>query len=101
MSIGKTPGRLLREAQARRRQERRWARKSGPVQIRFMCPLCGGEHAKADHPYSRTEVRTVECPACGAASGERCIGAREQQREANHRERIQARHTRVDAPEAA
>lgn len=38
---------------------------------------------------SRTEVRRVECPACQARAGEKCIGARGKRRERNHLERVQ------------
>ena len=39
---------------------------------------------------SRTEVRTVPCPTCGARPGQKCIGAREKVRESNHQERVTA-----------
>lgn len=38
---------------------------------------------------SRTQARGQECPACGAHTDERCIGARGQVRESVHRERMQ------------
>lgn len=83
-----SPERRARRAAAKRREEKRWARKSGPVTVRFVCPICGGAHAKSDHFPSRTDAQLVECPTCGAAPGEKCIGSRGQQRTANHRERI-------------
>ena len=39
---------------------------------------------------SRTAARKVQCPACEAAPGERCKGARHNERESNHRERVEA-----------
>lgn len=39
---------------------------------------------------SRTQAREYECPACGAKSGERCVGARGKQRESIHQERMWA-----------
>jgi hypothetical protein len=39
---------------------------------------------------SRTEARTVDCPACGAKAGERCRGLRGRPRESNHAERAEA-----------
>jgi hypothetical protein len=44
------PWRKTRDAEARKRQEKRWAKKSGPVTTRFVCPECGGPHSRADHP---------------------------------------------------
>lgn len=41
--------RLRGKRKAQRRQEARWARKSGPVQTRFVCPVCGGAHSRAEH----------------------------------------------------
>jgi hypothetical protein len=38
----------------------------------------------------RSLVRTVACPSCGAAPGERCVGSRGKLREANHAERVLA-----------
>lgn len=37
---------------------------------------------------SRTKVRTVACPECGAAVGHNCIGARGKTRTANHQARV-------------
>ena len=48
--LEKSPERRRREAATRKRQEQRWARKSGPVSVRFMCPVCGGEHARSECP---------------------------------------------------
>ena len=48
--LEKSPERRRREAEARKRQERRWARKSGPVTVRFQCPACGGDHPRAEYP---------------------------------------------------
>ena len=48
MGMEKSPERRKREAARRKRQEKRWARKSGPVATRFECPVCGGAHARAD-----------------------------------------------------
>ena len=42
--------RAKQRAKSRRRQEERWARKSGDVTTRFVCPICGGPHARDDHP---------------------------------------------------
>ena len=39
---------------------------------------------------TRTQARGVECPACAARVGERCVGVRGRPREANHAERVQA-----------
>lgn len=39
---------------------------------------------------SRSEAREQGCPACKAAPGERCVGARGKARESVHRERIEA-----------
>ena len=38
---------------------------------------------------SRTEVRTVACPACTASPGKPCWGRGHKPREANHAERVQ------------
>lgn len=40
--------------------------------------------------WSRSDVRSVQCPACNAAPADPCIGTRGDRREANHRERIQS-----------
>lgn len=50
MGMEKSLERRAREAKRRKRQEERWAGKSGPVTVRYVCPLCGGPHSKADHP---------------------------------------------------
>jgi hypothetical protein len=52
-SVETSPARDRRAA-ARRRQEKRWAKKSGPITVRFVCPICGGPHAKSDHPELET-----------------------------------------------
>lgn len=49
MGLEKTPGRKVRDRLARERYDRRAKRKSGPVVTRFVCPVCGGPHAKKDH----------------------------------------------------
>jgi hypothetical protein len=41
--------RMRKKALAKEREEKRWARRSGPVQTRFVCPECGGPHSRADH----------------------------------------------------
>lgn len=38
---------------------------------------------------SRSRVRKIACPACGAAIGERCRGVRGRPRETNHMERVE------------
>lgn len=38
---------------------------------------------------TRTAVRAVQCPACEAPAGERCVRARGRPREANHGERVE------------
>jgi hypothetical protein len=43
-----------------------------------------------ERKISRTAARSVACPACAAEPGERCRGVRGREREANHRERVQA-----------
>jgi predicted RNA-binding Zn-ribbon protein involved in translation (DUF1610 family) len=37
-------------ARRRQRETQRWARKSGQLTIRFVCPICGGEHVRAECP---------------------------------------------------
>lgn len=97
MSQQWSPQRAKREAAKRRRQEKRWAKKSGPVTVRFVCPICGGPHSRAEHdgqvqtvllPLSRSQVREVGCIACGAKPGENCIRADGRRRTANHMERV-------------
>ncbi len=39
---------------------------------------------------SRSEVRSVPCPECGAPAGENCVGTRRNERHANHQARINA-----------
>jgi hypothetical protein len=46
----KAPWRKARDAKSRKRHGERWARKSGPVTTRFICPVCGEPHSRADHP---------------------------------------------------
>lgn len=48
--LEKSPERRRRDAAARKRQEKRWARKSGAVTVRFQCPNCGGDHPRPDCP---------------------------------------------------
>jgi hypothetical protein len=48
--IETSPARAKARAKARARQEKRWAAKAGPVNVRYVCPLCGGQHAKDAHP---------------------------------------------------
>jgi len=43
-----------------------------------------------DEYHSREEVRSVPCPACGAAPGENCVAARGKVRLSNHMERVYA-----------
>lgn len=50
MGMEKSPARKKREAAGRRRQDKRWAAKSGEVLTRFVCPLCGGADARSDCP---------------------------------------------------
>lgn len=38
---------------------------------------------------SRTESRGVDCPRCGAAPGDRCVGVRRKIRESSHLERVE------------
>jgi hypothetical protein len=45
-----SPARTKARAQARARQEKRWAKKAGPVTTRYICPICGGPHPKGEHP---------------------------------------------------
>jgi hypothetical protein len=45
-----SPARAKREAAKRKCQEQRWARKSGPVVVRKVCPVCGGPHLRDEHP---------------------------------------------------
>ena len=49
-----SPGRKKRQAQLRKRQDARWARKAGPLRIYYVCPICGWDHARADCPESDT-----------------------------------------------
>lgn len=39
---------------------------------------------------SRTSVRTVPCPVCGARDNANCLGKRGKVRESNHKERVEA-----------
>ena len=48
-NISKSPERQAKDRARRKRQEQRWARKSGPVTTSFICPVCGGPHSRADH----------------------------------------------------
>jgi len=54
---------------------------------------------------ARSAVRKVGCPACGAEAQARCRGIRGREREANHRERVDAavadRSARADAERRA
>ncbi len=52
MGMEKSPARKLREAASRRRQDKRWAAKSGEVLTRYVCPLCAGAHARSDCPQA-------------------------------------------------
>jgi hypothetical protein len=45
----KEPARQARDRARRKREEKRWARKSGSVTSRFVCPICGAPHLRADH----------------------------------------------------
>ena len=51
-NLSKSPERQARDRARRKRQDERWARKSGPVTSRFVCPICGGPHSRAEHPDS-------------------------------------------------
>jgi hypothetical protein len=59
-SIEVSAARRLRSRLERLREETRWRRQSGPVSVRFECPLCGGPHAKADHPSEPFEAEGEE-----------------------------------------
>lgn len=41
-----------------------------------------------DPQPSRSQVRSIRCPVCGAAINELCRGKRDKKRESNHRERV-------------
>ena len=45
----KSKDRLRRERRSKKREEKRWVRKSGEVVVRFVCPLCSGPHSRSDH----------------------------------------------------
>lgn len=45
-----SPGRKRSDARARKRQEKGWAKKSGDVTVRFVCPICCGQHHRDDCP---------------------------------------------------
>ena len=49
-NLSKSPKRQARDRKRRKREELRWAEKSGPMTDRFVCPICGGEHSRAEHP---------------------------------------------------
>jgi hypothetical protein len=51
-NLSKSPERHARDRARRKRQEKRWARKSGPVTSWFVCPICGGPHSRTEHPDS-------------------------------------------------
>lgn len=40
---------IKRMNKAKQRQTARWRRKNGPVTTRFVCPICGAGHSRADH----------------------------------------------------
>src|SRR5438105_2278182 len=44
-NLSKSPNRQARDRARRKREEKRWERKSGPVTTRFICPICGGTHS--------------------------------------------------------
>lgn len=48
----KSKDRLRRERRSKNREEKRWVRKGGKVRVRFVCPLCGGAHSRAEHEAS-------------------------------------------------
>jgi hypothetical protein len=48
MGMEKSPARKKREAAGRKRQEKYWAAKSGEVITRYTCPVCSGDHLRAD-----------------------------------------------------
>lgn len=39
-------------------------------------------------PPTRSDARQVVCPYCGAGVDARCVGAKGQERESNHQERV-------------
>lgn len=49
-NLSKSPKRQARDRRRRKREEARWAGKSGPVATRFVYPICGLDHSRADHP---------------------------------------------------
>ena len=49
VGIEKTPGRKKQDRRARKKYAARAKRKSGPVTVRYVCPICGDNHSKADH----------------------------------------------------
>jgi hypothetical protein len=48
-NLSKSPARQARDRARRKREETRWARKSGSGTSRFVCPICGAPHSRADH----------------------------------------------------
>lgn len=54
MSVTKSLQRQRRDQRKRRREEQRWARRSGPIEVRFVCPICRGPHARSAHPEARS-----------------------------------------------
>lgn len=68
MGFEASQDRQKRRRDAQKRQEKKWRKKNGPVQVRFVCPECGGPHSKADHgikeatPASAPKVKRVMPP---------------------------------------
>lgn len=49
MRIERSPKTEKRRRDWEKRYDKRAARLSGPVTTRYVCPICGGPHAKKDH----------------------------------------------------
>jgi hypothetical protein len=48
MGIERSPKSQKRQREWEKRFDKRAKRKSGPVVVRYVCPVCGGAHAKKD-----------------------------------------------------
>jgi hypothetical protein len=49
MRIERSPKTEKRRRDWEKRYDKRAKRMSGPVVVRYVCPICGGAHAKSDH----------------------------------------------------
>lgn len=69
MGFEASQDRQKRRKNAEKRQDKKWRQKNGPVEVRYVCPECGGPHSKADHgtkettPAAAPKLKRVMAPA--------------------------------------